>query len=99
MLFLCEVQAQDRIEGVEDPARLAAVVVAEAIDGCIVDEPIEQRGEMEDLLMGAAHGSQWVVPTEALGDNGMESRPEFERSRSTSTRSVAWRRIPTGRVR
>jgi len=42
LLLLGEVQPENRIEGVEDPACLAAVLLAEAIGAGIVDEPTEQ---------------------------------------------------------
>jgi len=53
LFFLCELQAEYRVEAVEDAARFAAVLGTEAIATCVVDQPIEQRGEMEESLTPA----------------------------------------------
>jgi hypothetical protein len=49
----------------------------EAVDGGIVDEPIEQRGEVEDLAVGAAHGCERVGSAETFGDPGVDLRLVF----------------------
>ena len=72
LLFLREVQTQYGVEREQDPSGLTAIVVIEVRRSGVVDEAPQQRGQVEDLLVGAAHRGQRVVATDTVGDLGVD---------------------------
>jgi hypothetical protein len=68
LLLLREVESNDGVERVEDPAGLASTLVVEAVPVCVGDDAVEEHGEMEDLAVCTAHRRQVVLAAEPSGD-------------------------------
>ena len=72
LVFLGEVELQDRVEAVEQASEFDDVVVVGAVDVEVVEDATKAADEMRDLDVGSAHGAGWVLAAERAGEYRVE---------------------------
>ena len=74
LLLLREVQPQDRVQPVQDPAEVHEVLRRRTVLGQLLDQLLEDPAEVGDLQVRPRHARQRILAAHRLGDDGVDDR-------------------------